>query len=218
MISLKKGKEPEAFTKWKALANDLWQPTYSDLQNPEKQSLQLALISEQGGLCCYCGRAISEQDSHIEHFRPQQAYKELELDYSNLFVSCIREKEPGAPLHCGHAKGSDFDEQKAISPLDEACEGRFIFSVQDGAIYPADRNDTSASYMIDLLKLNIEFLSGRRAEALKRVFDDEFISSATQEELAKLAKAFRQANDGGYRNDFAHVVSRYAEQLADQVL
>ena len=209
-----KAAEPPIFTNWKALANDSWQPSYGTLQNPEKGSLHHALLSEQGGVCCYCGRAISLKDSHIEHFRPQEAHEELSLDYSNLHASCIRETEPGAPLHCGHAKGSNFDESKAISPLDEECEQRFIYSAQNGAIYPADKGDESAAYMIGLLKLDIKFLCDRRAEALKRVFDDEFVMSVNNQDLEKLARAFQQPNNQGNLTEFGHVLSRYAERLA----
>lgn len=213
-----KATEPQTFTDWKAQANDAWQPSYGVLQNPEKRTLHHALLCEQGGACCYCGRTISLTDSHIEHFHPQETREDLALDYSNLHASCIRETEPGAPLHCGHAKGSDFDEGKAISPLDEGCERRFIYSAQDGAIYPADRVDESAAYMVGLLKLDIKFLCDRRAEALKRVFDDEFVMSASNQDLERLARAYRQLNDEGHLMEFGHVLSRYAEQLAGHEL
>ncbi len=213
-----KASEPEAFTAWKALANDDWQPGYGDLQNPEKRSLHDALLNEQGGMCCYCGRIIALTDSHIEHFRPQEAREVLSLDYNNLHASCIRETEPGSPLHCGHAKGNDFDENLAISPTDEGCEQRFKYSAQDGAIFSEDRNDESALYMIKLLKLDIKFLSDRRKEVLKRVFDNEFLLSASHEDLEKLASAYRQPNVEGQFTDFAHVLSRYAEQLAGHEL
>jgi len=207
-----KATEPQAFTNWKLLANDAWQPSYGVLQNPEKQALHDALLNEQGRLCCYCGRTISRTDSHIEHFRPQEAHENLALDYSNLHASCIRESEPGTPLHCGHAKGSDFDESKAISPLDEGCERRFIYSAKNGKIYPADRADESADYMVKLLKLDISFLCDRRAEVLKSVFDDKFMESASNQDFEKLALAFRQPNNEGNLTEFGHVMSRYAEQ------
>ncbi|CAD6875018.1 retron system putative HNH endonuclease [Methylomonas fluvii] len=213
MRRIVKAIEPQTFSDWKAQANDVWQPSYSNLQNPEKRNLHDALLNEQGGLCCYCGRTIALTDSHIEHFRPQERFQELAMDYSNLHASCIRETEPGTPLHCGHSKGKDFDKDKIISPLDDGCEQRFIYSAQDGAIYPTDNSDESATYMIGLLKLDIKFLRDRRAEALKRVFDYDFISSASNDELEKLASAYQQPNAAGFLINFAHVLSRYAEQL-----
>jgi uncharacterized protein (TIGR02646 family) len=204
-----KGAPPPEFEAWKAMANDDWQPNYGNLQNPDKGILQKALLDEQGQVCCYCGRSISLGDSHIEHFRPQEQREDLDLAYDNLFASCIRETEPGAPLHCGHAKGHGFDEARHVSPLDPECERRFTYSLA-GAILPLDE---SARYMAELLRLDIEFLRNRRSEVLKRVFDDAFIASATDAELQSLAQAYRVPDAVGRRESFGHVVARYAEQL-----
>lgn len=209
-----KGLAPAGFDVWKALANDDWQPTYDDLQNPQKRELHQALLDEQGRLCCYCGRSISLTDSHIEHFRPQELREDLALSYENLFASCIRETQPGAPLHCGHAKGNEFDEGLHISPLDSGCERRFAYSLM-GSILPTDEGDAQAVFMSDLLQLDIEFLRNRRFEALTRVFDEAFISSSTDEELRALAIAFRQRDAAGGLENFGHVVARYAEQLLE---
>ena len=127
---VKKQAEPTAFINWKSKANEEWEPSYDTLQNPEKRALHEALLTEQGQVCCYCGRTISLLDSHIEHFRPQETREDLALAYVNLHASCIREKSPGAPLHCGHAKGNDFDEGLVISPQDENCERRFILPLR----------------------------------------------------------------------------------------
>jgi uncharacterized protein (TIGR02646 family) len=209
-----KAKEPPSFTAWKAKANDEWQPSYGDLQNPEKHELRDALLTEQAGVCCYCGQAISLSDSHIEHFRPQKTYKGLALEYDNLHVSCICEI---VSLHCGHAKGGDFDESKAISPLDQNCERRFDYHL-DGTIHPADRDDASAIYMRDLLKLNAKFLRNRRAEVLKCVFDNDFMMLASDDELAKLVRIYRQPDASGRSMSFGHVLARYAERLLGDVV
>lgn len=206
-----KGAPPSLFETWKVQANEDWQPSYANLQNPEKRRLHQSLLDEQGQLCCYCGRGISLGDSHIEHFRPQELREDLELSFENLFASCIRETAPGSPLHCGHAKGRDFDEAQHVSPLDPTCERRFGYSLA-GAILPTD---DGATYMVELLKLDIEFLKNRRKEALNKVFDAQFIASATDEELQALAGAYRTPDADGRRGGFSHVLARYAEQLQE---
>lgn len=212
MRHFNKGTSPPRFEAWKAQANDDWQPSYSDLQNPEKRVLHEALLNEQGQLCCYCGREIKLSESHIEHFRPQEQRSDLALEFSNLLASCIRETGPGAPLHCGHAKGHAFDENQHISPLDKACEQRFSYWL-DGTIWP---KDAQAAYMTDLLKLDIGFLRNRRGEALTRLFDSAFIASATVEELQTLVRAYRQPEAAGKLDSFGHVLARFAEDLAQQ--
>lgn len=207
-----KGPQPAALEEWKALANEDWQPTYEGLQNPQKRVLHQSLLDEQGHVCCYCGRRISLTDSHIEHFRPQELRGDLALNHENLLASCIRETAPGAPLHCGHAKGNDFDEAKHLSPVDPTCERRFIYTLT-GSILPSDEEDARANYMSNLLRLDIDFLRNRRLEALTSTFDEGFIGSATDDELAALAEAFRQRDPDGKLDSFSHVLARYAEQL-----
>ncbi len=195
------------------MANADWHPTYAALQNPEKRDLHDALLAEQGYVCCYCGRSIDRDDSHIEHFRPQEGHDELALEYSNLFASCIRETKPGAPLHCGHAKGHDFDEKCALSPLEEGCEQRFLYIPGSGGISANDKTDSAAQYMIGLLDLDLKLLCNRRESVLKQVFDDAFVEGATNDELERLARAYRQRRTDGRLDGFGHVLARYAEQL-----
>jgi uncharacterized protein (TIGR02646 family) len=217
MKCVAKGRPPEAFETWKALANDSWAPTYDDLQNPEKGILHEALLREQGWVCCYCGRGIARHDSHIEHFRPQETYPEQALAFENLFASCIREREPGAPLHCGHGKGNDFDEANHISPLEPGCERRFLYTLE-GAIRPVDMGDDAAEYMGRLLKLDLAFLRNRRQEVLASVFDIDFLATASDDELRRLAAACREPDTEGRLTNFAHVVIRYIEQLLGQTV
>lgn len=211
MKHVTKGASSPVFESWKALTNTEWTATYDNLQNPEKRALHQTLMSEQGWVCCYCGRAIAQQDSHIEHFRPQERYVDLALSYENLHASCIRETEPGMPLHCGHAKDSDFDESLAISPLDPHCEARFLYT-QEGYIIASDVADTQADYMVELLQLDIPFLRNRREEEVSRVFDPTFLATVTEGELRLLRDAYRRRDEQGRAQSFGHVLARFAEQ------
>lgn len=214
MKQVTKGTAPQAFEEWKALENADWQPAYENLRNPEKHALHEALLAEQGWVCCYCGRTVELNDSHIEHFRPQERRTDLALDYRNLHASCLRETSPGLPLHCGHAKGSNFDEARHISPLEPDCEARFIYTL-DGRILPADAADVRATYMIDLLKLDVASLRNRRRE-VGRVFDPAFLATATDDELRALRDVYRRRDGQGRLTGFGHVLARFAEQrLAD---
>jgi uncharacterized protein (TIGR02646 family) len=211
MKRILKGAEPEALTTWKAEANEDWQPSYATLQNPEKRKLHLSLLAEQGNLCCYCGRRIGTDDSHIEHFRPQELFQSLELVYENLHASCIRQTDPGSPLHCGHHKGNWFDEASHISPLEHDCEERFRYLL-NGQIQPTLKADAPAKQMIDILALDTSYLSNRREEALTRIFDTAFLDNASEDDLSRLMLALR-GMPPSQQNPFDHVVARFAEQL-----
>lgn len=214
MKYLVKRNSPSVFESWKALGSEEWKPSYGTLQNPEKKALHEALLQEQGGVCCYCGREITLADSHIEHFRPQEAREDLALEYTNLFASCIRESKPGAPLHCGHAKGNAFDEANHISPLDEHCERRYIYAL-NGAILPSDEADKAAKYMRELLRLDLEFLRNRRQRVLNTIFDPDFLATVSDADLRKLAEAYREPDQDGKLASFGHVIVRYTEQLLE---
>jgi len=206
-----KGTEPASFLVWKSSANEDWSPTYPTLQNPQKNDLHESLLMEQGFFCCYCGREIDPTTSHIEHFRPQEQYEELALEYHNLHTSCLRETKPGNPLHCGHRKGNWFDETHHISPMDEGCELRFRY-LRNGEIEPTESEDLSARKMIEVLALDIAYLNNRRQNTILKVFDDDFITHASIEELTRLIDVLRVTENSG-RIAFDHVIARYAEQL-----
>ncbi|WP_223457660.1 MULTISPECIES: retron system putative HNH endonuclease [unclassified Pseudomonas] len=206
-----KGIEPASFTRWKSSANEEWSPTYPTLQNPQKRDLHNSLLQEQGFFCCYCGREIDAASSHIEHFRPQEHYEELALEYHNLHASCLRETTPGNPLHCGHRKSNWFDEAQHISPMDEHCEHRFRY-LQTGEIQATERDDLPATKMIEVLALDIAYLNNRRQSTIRGLFDDEFITQASEEDLVRLVAAIR-SNSILEQKAFDHVIVRYAEQL-----
>ncbi len=211
MKHVTKGSPAPEFEAWKVSDDTNWAPGYGDLQNPQKRKLHESLLSEQGWICCYCGRQIDLSDSHIEHFRPQERYADLALNYENLHASCIRETQPGMPLHCGHAKGAEFNEALQISPLDACCESRFAYTL-DGSIIPSDATDAQAAYMVALLQLDIAFLRNRRGSQVRSVFDPAFLETVTTQELEELRDSCRALDVQGKAQSFGHVLARFAEQ------
>lgn len=207
-----KDSSPAEFDAWKDHANADWQPTYAALQNPQKRILHTALLNEQGWVCCYCGRSVTLEDSHIEHFRPQHTYEALQLSYDNLHASCVRAAAPtpDRPLICGHAKGNEFNEELHIAPVEPGCEARYLYT-QDGGICPADPGDSRAAYMARVLALDESPLRSGRREVLK-VFDPVFLETATIDELMRLRDAYRARDAAGRLLAFGHVAARYAEQ------
>ncbi len=177
MKHIVKQAEPESFIVWKDNANDDWKPSYSKLQNPEKEAVFKSLLSEQGYICCYCERELTNEDYHIEHFKPKDKTKfpELELVYNNLLCSCQVNTQKGEPLHCGNSKGNWFDENLLISPLDPSCERKFKYT-HDGQILPFDENDEATKTTIEKLQLNIDKLKNLRKSVIDVLFEDEDLS------------------------------------------
>jgi len=124
---------------------------------------------------------IKLNDSHLEHFRPKKCYPNLQLEYDNLLCSCQLELQKTEPRHCGNAKGSWFDENLTISPLDSMCESRFEY-FEDGSMEPSDKNDEGAKQTIAHLALDTEKLNKLREHAIAAAL--EFFDIDTLEEKA----------------------------------
>jgi len=171
MKHIVKDQDTPGFDEWNARANDDWQPTYEDLSGTIKEEVKNSLMKEQGYICCYCERRLTDDDSHIEHFNPRSNNAANPLDYTNMLCSCQNRLEQGEPRHCGHLKGDWFDNQLLVSPLDPDCEGRFAYTA-DGKIQPATKSSDAARMTIVKLGLNINKLCALRNKAIEPFLDE----------------------------------------------
>ncbi|MCC5808693.1 MAG: TIGR02646 family protein [Opitutales bacterium] len=197
MKHIAKQVEPSAFADWKARVNQDWQPTYDDLRGAPKIAVKAALMEEQGYICCYCERRLTDEDSHIEHFKPQSDHSVDPLDYSNLLCSCQDQIKKGEPRHCGNLKDHWFDPVLLISPLDGDCENRFSFT-GDGRIVPATVSDPAAVETIKRLGLDIPKLNALRAQAIEPFLDE----SLTVEELRGFVSGYLVKDASGRFGEF----------------
>jgi hypothetical protein len=110
---------------------------------------------------------------------------------------------------CGHLKGEAFDEAAFLSPLLPDIEMRFSYTFL-GEVVP--RDEASAT-MTRFLGLDKPFFTSRRIEALQAIFDSDFLASATESELSKIATEFRKFSGDGKLSSFFHVIARFAEDL-----
>ncbi|MGE0117077.1 MAG: retron system putative HNH endonuclease [Dongiaceae bacterium] len=208
---------PVRFNAWLSQANDDWQPTYGNLQNPEKGDVHIALLIEQGYVCAYCGRAVKDDrlDSHIDHFLPRAHFRERELDYSNFFASCgPPHEQAGAerrlPSTCGDAKGKWHNEAASIWPSDPNCERRFWF-IASGRVRPMQAADIPAENMIKALNLNDATLVLERKRIIGGVEVDIARGLITVQNVATEIGIWRTANNGRLTG-FGHVAARYLEE------
>jgi uncharacterized protein (TIGR02646 family) len=186
-----KGSEPQELLDWKTLENDDWKPSFDNLQGNEKRAVRNSLLAEQGYICCYCNKDISDDNFHIEHFKPQETFEALELDYNNLHASCLKNQKPESPLHCGMAKGNWFDNAHTLSPLTNH-EGSFSF-LYNGKV---EATVPIAKQMVERLNLNDASLTAKRKAEIAGILDAHFIETASEEQLINLfRKIGRLVND-----------------------
>jgi uncharacterized protein (TIGR02646 family) len=168
-------------------------------------------MAEQGYLCCYCENRLVDNDSHIEHFQPQNDPGDDPLNYANLLCSCQNRIERGDPRHCGNLKNGWFDEQLLISPLSNGCEERFAYS-GDGLIRPTDQADEPARVTIERLGLDILKLNDLRRKAIEPFVDAEL----SEIELRQFVTGYLRRDTEGIFGEFcttiSHLFGAYATQ------
>lgn len=143
--------------------------------------LRSVLCCEQHNVCCYCQRPV--KGFRIEHSYPENGpYKavseKLQLDYSNLFASCIdSERQPKEFQHCDVSKGNKIIREF----IKEAYCQRYFKYLSTGEIVPNGTYNTLKEYndsttltkdekdaleAITVLNLNCHALVEERKECL----------------------------------------------------
>lgn len=163
-----KESQPQALTDWLSKACPNWHPCYPFNDKNVRDSVIQALYKAQRGLCVYCGCKLNLSEPgktfHIEHFKPQSTYPDLQVDYSNLYLSCGQEDTKGSRSQtCGTYKGNWFEEDQAIDPIYPECTNRFQYTL-NGEIKALSSEDVAASTMITKLNLNYAELVRERKE------------------------------------------------------
>lgn len=205
MRGAKKVDAPLELLNWIALANENWRPSYPFNNAHVRAAVVASLKSAQRGLCVYCGRKLNltvpGKTYHVEHFRPQntpdQLYSHLDVDFSNLFLSCGQEDSNHKPAQtCGTHKGNSFNELYAIEPKYPDCTRRFNF-LPSGEIEPSSDDDEAAKFSINLLRLDHIELKTEREQLL-------FLLDAEEIDLGDLWEEAEQT-----ASSLAHVAFAY---------
>lgn len=187
---------------------------YSNLPSDVKAIVKQRLLQEQGYICCYTGIRISENKSHIEHFKPQSISRNCgtheDVDYSNLFAAYPAEdydKKYGKCSYGAHARNDWYDETQFISPLSPQCEAAFRFNLK-GEIQ-AEPANIAAKTTIEWLKLEDAALTEMRQQAIQTLLFEDTLSLKQAEEL--LERMFDRDRKDQFR-PFCFVLKQACEE------
>ena len=209
-------------------------------------ALKQKLIKEQGYLCAYTGIKILPDIKnkngqilkigtfHVEHLKPRTiCNKEQQdqgniisesLDYRNM-VACYPKDENNTSCTFG-AKFKDdwWNEEEFISPCQEDCERRFLFS-WSGNVSPALDNDYAATQTIKKLGLNKDpdttqnnhtgeyHVHDRRSDAIKAFFGfGENSKPLTKKNAEKLLRTIYNTDTNGHLREFCFVFKQLLER------
>lgn len=179
MKHIVKNKPPESLEAYKETED----ACYNDMPQNVKEDVRHSLVSEQGGICCYCGkRILPDHHSVIEHLYPKGLiqYSHLQLEYNNLLCSCdggesdragkTKSEKRKIPSFCDDKKNNRL---LTLTPLDPTCEEQFSYD-EEGHIYG---ETDAAQEAIEILGLDCGPLVNLRRAAiapyLKLDLDDE---------------------------------------------
>ncbi len=204
-----KNPEPQEFIDWKALANDNWQPTYSNLDKDVREVLFKSLKEEQGYICCYCERELKHDEKgsryyHIEHLYPkdEKQFPEKQLEYNNLLCSCQCNQTKKEDNQCGMSKGNWFSEDM-ITPLQKDCEDKFRYT-EFGQIKSSDENNPAIEETIEQLNLNSKKLKESREELINIFYfwDKDYEEITKSERKLVIEYLMEKENNNGKYNEF----------------
>jgi uncharacterized protein (TIGR02646 family) len=177
----------------------------------EERDVKAAILSQrlkdQGYLCAYTLRRISENTAHLEHIIPRTVSyaanrPEETVTYRNI-VACFP-KNGGDTSH-GYGAPVRKDLPLAVSPCEEDCERAFHYQrngkVEPGLTPEHSQYEPVRKEIEETLCLNADFLVRARKDAIKRagvstVDDLNAIESPdAAERLARQILSFKRGNE-----------------------
>ncbi len=165
MITINKNQEPNELLQYRQQTST----SFDAMDARVKSAVKNSLLEEQGCLCCYCMKRISETNMKVEHWHSQKQYPHEQLYYQNLLAACPGRSEK--KYHCDTKKGHD---DLKFNPADKnhPIENYVKYSV-DGEIQSLDTEfheqlNTVLNLNADRLKLNRKKVIAAIWKALKK--------------------------------------------------
>jgi uncharacterized protein (TIGR02646 family) len=187
--------------------NDFPYKTKENCETDEK-NLRKILLEEQGYICCYCMNRINCENSKIEHFKPQSKYRELQLNYKNLFIAC-KGGEGSREQFCDTKKGNR--ELKKINLLGNI--ENFIYYKKSLNSIEIHSNDKDIEFDLnEILNLNAKVLKENRKqkwdEVLRKLKEKNFNTNY----IKKILNYFKNRNSKGQYAEFCKMVVYFLQK------
>lgn len=191
MKRIKKNPAPQSLKNWFDKQNGT-NCRYDNLDTTLKDEIKADLLDEQGFLCCYTGKRVEMETSHIEHLKPQTLSRQNDDDHDDVSYQNMLAAYPKNINEIGRAKcvfgaerrGSWYDEQLFVTPLREDCEERFSFDL-NGKIFPTNKTDKAAAKTIEKLNLDDRILIDERRAAIEELLFATDLSPAQVQRLGE---------------------------------
>lgn len=153
-----------------------------------QEDVKKQLLEDQYEKCYLCERKLVT-DYQIEHYKSQENYPHLKVEWTNLLLACN---------YCNNKKSSKYD--SLLDPLENHIE-EFIEHTNDfphkKVVFLSNRNDKETIKTIKLLSLIFNG-SGISRKILEERFYEYYLSRLNS--FKKLVNAFLKNPTSEYRN------------------
>ena len=215
MKYITKRPQPQALIAWTRArtVEDKAQATtwsYDDMPANVREAVKTKLVAEQGGLCCYTGRRIDLQTSHIEHLKPQAScINHEDTDYNNL-IAAYPSSAPNTPgcRYGAHKKANWYEEELFVHPRRMDCEARFRYR-DTGKIMPTSPNDAAATRTIQKLGLDDIELELMRKAAIDAAI---YAKRLTKPQALRLLAEMDRRTSQDHFHEFCFVIKQACEK------
>ena len=217
MKHINKGAEPRELRDW--INNQPLEDgqriniNYDDMP---KKPVKKRLLEDQGWLCCYTGLRIEEEDSHIEHIKPQAICDRYEkIAYNNLLAAYPGDKK--YPGFGATEKKNWYNTDFFINPLKKLCETCFAFDME-GRIRPTDGAQRAAAQeTIKRLRLGHYTLEQMRKDVIEEVLFPKGKPISEAKLRAIVSGAYTQPDADGRLPHLCFVIEQVARKLLHKV-
>lgn len=164
MRYIAKSRAPIELLRWKKQNP---QAGFAEMPSELKCCVRCSLLMEQGFLCAYTMKRITEPTCHIEHFHPQSAYPQEVTEYANLLACWPGSGEMSAAMDPLLGYGAAYKRDETTEICSPNCladvDGQFLFDLHGGikGLSPKAQNTIRVLHL-DAERLRIE----RRAAIL----------------------------------------------------
>ena len=190
----------------RSLAEHRLRPGATYANYGQSEELRRALVAEQRGICCYCMSRVSAQwrAMKVEHWRSQDRFPALQLEYGNLLGACLgNEGHLPEEQHCDTRTGNRDLSRNPARPADRVEES--IHYSGAGEIHSED--EVFDREINEVLNLNVFHLTQNRRKALESFLEaNTRRGTYTKAELERWLRTWSGADSEGTLLPFAPVV------------
>lgn len=185
---------------------------------PHYWDMKKQLMTEQGGICCYCGLKISfdnDRKATVEHLSPK-CNRVLVGEYRNLLLCCSLTQDEENDIKTGVAIDTDVmhcDDTKKNStlhytPLQSNCDTRFSYDL----VGHVHETDTNSKDDIEVLNLDCQALVDRRKNAMNILYDEQG-NILPDADLRRISASILNPQIDGSLREFCFVIKNVIDHI-----